>query len=87
MTRSMSLNVRLGGTLSEFVTRNVGEDGDYDSVSEYVRDLIRRDKAQKEQEGFERLKAELRRAFSAPDDSYVAISADDVLNDPDARQR
>ena len=87
MTRSMSLNVRLGGTLSEFVTRNVGEEGDYDSVSEYVRDLIRRDKAQKEQEAFERLKAELSRAFSAPDDSYIVLSADDIINGPDAHQR
>jgi Arc/MetJ-type ribon-helix-helix transcriptional regulator len=44
MTKSMTLNVRVSGALREFVAANVGETGAYDNVSEYVRDLIRRDK-------------------------------------------
>ena len=79
MGRAMTMTVRLSGPLSDFVAANVGENGDYESVSEYVRDLIRRDKARSEQEAFDRLKAELERAFAAPDDTYQALSAADVI--------
>ncbi len=79
MARAMTMTVRLSGPLSDFVAANVGENGDYESVSEYVRDLIRRDKARSEQEAFDRLKAELERAFAAPDDTYHALSAADVI--------
>ena len=79
MGRAMTMTVRLSGPLSDFVAANVGETGDYESVSEYVRDLIRRDKARSEQEAFDRLKAELERAFAAPDDSYGELSAADVI--------
>ncbi len=59
MSKPITLNVRVGGALGAFVTANVGEDGAYENVSEYVRDLIRRDKERVEAEGFARLKAEL----------------------------
>jgi antitoxin ParD1/3/4 len=45
MPRTTTMTVRLGGTLSEFVAANVGEDGSFENVSEYIRDLIRRDQA------------------------------------------
>ena len=79
MGRTMTMTVRLSGPLSDFVAANVGENGDYESISEYVRDLIRRDKARSEQEAFDRLKAELERAFAAPDDTYRALTAADVI--------
>ncbi|MFA7604866.1 MAG: addiction module antitoxin [Novosphingobium sp.] len=75
----MTLNVRVSGTLSEFVASNIGGDGAYENVSEYVRDLIRRDKARAETEGFERLKAELTAAFAAPESAYVALDAETVI--------
>ena len=75
----MVINVRVGGTLSEFVTSNVSKTGSYENVSEYVRDLIRRDKFNKEQVAFETLKAELQKAFSSPDSEYVELSADDII--------
>jgi antitoxin ParD1/3/4 len=53
--------------------------GTYENVSAYVRDLIRRDKERVEREGFERLRAELAVAFAAPDDSYWALTAGDVV--------
>ncbi len=74
-----TMTVRLSGGLSEFVSTNVGEDGNYENVSEYVRDLIRRDKERTEQEAFDKLKAELTRAFAAPDDTYRPLSAADVI--------
>lgn len=47
--------------------------------SEYVRDLIRMDKDRAEVAQFERLKAELGVAFAALDDSYSALTADEVI--------
>ncbi|MGE0106196.1 MAG: type II toxin-antitoxin system ParD family antitoxin [Thiomonas sp.] len=73
------MTVRLSGPLSEFVATNVGEQGDYENISEYMRDLIRRDKARKEQEAFDRLKAELAHAFAAPESSYRPLSAAEVI--------
>jgi len=80
------MTVRLSGGLSEFVAENVGETGSYENVSEYIRDLIRRDKEHAEHQAFDRLKAELTLAFSAPDSSYVGLSASDVINRNQATQ-
>ena len=69
MSRTTTMTVRLSGALSDFVAANVSETGSYENVSEYIRDLIRRDKERVEQEAFERLKAELTRSFAAPEES------------------
>lgn len=79
MPKPMTLNVRVSGALGDFVASNVGHDGAYENVSEYVRDLIRRDKERTEQDAFERLRAELQRAFAAPDETYVALDATTVI--------
>ncbi len=79
MPRSMTLNVRVTGPLSDFVAANVGAHGVYENVSEYVRDLIRRDMAKQEDERFARLKAELEHAFSHSDDSFVSTDAESFL--------
>ena len=75
-----TMTVRLSGELSEFVAANVGEGGSYENISEYVRDLIRNDKKQVEQQAFNRLKAELELAFSAPDNTYLPLSAEDIIS-------
>jgi antitoxin ParD1/3/4 len=74
MNKQTTLNVRISGSLSDFVAANVGDNGAYENVSEYVRDLIRRDKERTEAAQFQRLKGELDRAFAAPESSY-ALSA------------
>ena len=79
MPRTTTMTVRLSGALSDFVSANVGEYGAYENISEYVRDLIRRDKERAEHEAFERLKAELTLAFAAPDDSFHPLSASQVI--------
>ena len=58
MARTTTMTVRISGALSDFVAANVSEDGAYENVSEYIRDLIRRDKERVERESFNRLKAE-----------------------------
>ena len=79
MTKAFTLNVRVSGALGEFVAENVGDDGTYENVSEYVRDLIRRDKARADAERLERLKSELTHAFAAPDSAYQSLSVEQVL--------
>lgn len=79
MTRQTTLTVRLSGALNDFVQANVGTDGVYENVSEYIRDLIRRDKESAEREAFDRLKVELTHAFAAPDSSYQPLNAAEVI--------
>lgn len=79
MPRTTTMTVRLSGALSDHVSVNVGENGSYENISEYVRDLIRRDKERSERAAYERLKAELVRAFAAPDSSFRPLSAADVI--------
>jgi antitoxin ParD1/3/4 len=86
MTKPMTLNVRVGGALSDFVAANVGEHGAYDNVSEYVRDLIRKDKREVEEQAFQRLKAEIQKAFGSPESDYRSVSAEDVIHRNRARR-
>lgn len=79
MSRTTTMTVRLSGALSDFVASNVDEHGEYESISEYVRDLIRRDKARRDGEHFERLRAELQHAFAAPEADYVPLTASEVI--------
>jgi antitoxin ParD1/3/4 len=79
MSKTTTMTVRISGALSDFVTSNVGKDGTYENISEYVRDLIRRDKERVEREALERLKAELTRAFAAPDESYRPLNAAELI--------
>jgi antitoxin ParD1/3/4 len=80
MQKTMSLNVRIGGSLSDFVSVNIGEEGDYDNASEYIRDLIRQDKARKENVLYQRLKAEIKLAFNAPESDYSELCAQDIID-------
>jgi Arc/MetJ-type ribon-helix-helix transcriptional regulator len=57
----------------------VGNDGSYENVSEYIRDLIRRDKNRVERETFDRLKAELTNAFAAPESPYQPLTVTEVI--------
>ncbi|MGB5832322.1 MAG: addiction module antitoxin [Thiohalocapsa sp.] len=79
MPQTTTMTVRLNATLSEFVAANVSEDGAYENVSEYMRDLIRRDMERKERAAFEQLKTELAHAFSAPETTYSPLTAADVV--------
>jgi putative addiction module CopG family antidote len=87
MSQSTTMTVRLNATLSDFVAANVREDGAYENVSEYMRDLIRRDMERKETLAFERLKAELAHAFAAPESAYTSLTAEEVVaRNSDPRQ-
>jgi antitoxin ParD1/3/4 len=79
MSRTTTMTVRIGGALSDYVSANVGDEGSYENVSEYIRDLIRRDKERVEAEAFNRLKAELTHAFAAPEETYKPLTAAEVI--------
>ena len=79
MSRTTTMTVRLGGALSDFVAANVGENGSYENVSEYIRDLIRRDMERVEKEAFDRLNTEVAHAFSAPESSYKPLTAAEII--------
>ena len=74
-----TITFQIDAQLSAFVAENVGHEGAYETISEYVRDLIRRDKERVEREDVERIKLELKQAYSAPDNRYAALTADDVI--------
>ena len=80
MSRTTTMTVRIGGPLSDFVAETVGDNGAYENISEYVRDLIRRDKDRVEREAVERIKIELTHAFAAPEHRYSPLTADDVIS-------
>jgi len=73
------MTVRLNSRLADAVAANIGENGAYENVSEYMRDLIRRDMERTDQEAFERLKAELKLAFAAPESSYKPLTVAEVI--------
>ena len=79
MSKAKTLKVRVRGALVDQVTANVGGDGAYENVSEYLRDLIRRDKERADSEAFVTLKAELARAFAAPESAYRPLEANAVV--------
>jgi antitoxin ParD1/3/4 len=78
MSGTTTLTVRVSGTLAEHVSAKVGAGGSYENVSEYIRDLIRRDKERGEREAFDHLKAELTKAFAAPDSDFAPLTVDDI---------
>lgn len=53
MSQARTVIIRISGALSEFIASNVGENGSYENTSEYVHDLIRRDKERAEREAFD----------------------------------
>jgi len=79
MPPTTTMTVRLSGALSDFVAANVSDSSSYENVSEYIRDLIRRDKDRVEQASFDRLKTELAHAFAKSDDSYHPLTAAEVI--------
>lgn len=78
-TQTTTMTVRLNGALSDFVAANVGKDGTFENVSEYIRDLIRRDKERVEQARIDRLRTELTHAFATAESSYRPLTAADVI--------
>ena len=75
---AMEIRVEVADRLQEHVVFETEMSGMYTDAGDYVRDLIRRDMDRADRE-FAAVKAELQEAFAAPEDSYVRVTADEVL--------
>lgn len=73
----MNMNVRISGALKDFVNSKTSESGEYESVSEYIRDLIRRDA---DLQTFRETKRILQDAFAEPRENFMAVTRDDFIN-------
>jgi len=79
MSKPMNINVRVGETLSQFISHKIGDHGTYENVSEYIRDLIRRDREVAAREMFLLKKAELQKAFNVSESDFQTLTAEDYF--------
>jgi Arc/MetJ-type ribon-helix-helix transcriptional regulator len=74
-----SVNVRISGKLIKFVKERTGPEGMYESVSEYIRALIRQDYERLEEHKWQRLHGELEPGMNADEGEFIEVSAEDVI--------
>ncbi|MGJ3263127.1 MAG: transcriptional regulator [Salinarimonas sp.] len=75
--QSMDVAVRISGALKDHVERALVHGG-YETADEYLRDLVRRDKAARDDAAFEAVRDTLQAAFAEPESAYVEMTADDI---------
>lgn len=69
------INVRFAGNLQQFIRERVSESGLYNSASEYIRDLVRRDFEREEERKWSRLREELKAGLAAEETQFVPLNA------------
>jgi len=80
------INVQFAGALQQFIRDRVGRSGLYDSASEYIRDLVRRDYESEEERKWTWLRDELKAGIEAPESQFVPVNADTVLSKAKSRR-
>ena len=75
---SPNVTLRISGSLRDHLEECTGVHGIYETPSEYLRDLIRRDMEQKDMEKWERLRMALAEGLSTKDSEYKSLSAADI---------
>ena len=73
------VNVRITGKLRRFIEQQVSADGLYESASEYVRDLIRRDYQRQEERKWSWLMDQLRPGMMADESEFVPLDPDEII--------
>lgn len=81
------INVRFAGTLQNFIRERVESCGLYNSASEYIRDLVRRDYEQTQADKWNRLRDELKAGLQADRSEFKALDAETVIRKARARRR
>ena len=76
---SEGVNVRISGKLRHFVNERSGPDGLYESASEYVRDLIRRDYQRQESRKWSWLVDQLRPGMNAEESEFVDFDPESII--------
>ena len=75
MGHETAIRVDITGDLAAYVAAYVGDHGFYETATEYVRDLIRRD-IKREKHSFEALRGELQEAFAVPESEAYLFDAE-----------
>jgi antitoxin ParD1/3/4 len=73
------VNVRISGKLRRFIEEQAGPDGLYESASEYVRDLIRRDYEREEDRRWSWLMDQLRPGMEANQNEFIPLDPEEVI--------
>jgi antitoxin ParD1/3/4 len=73
------INVRFAGTLQQFIQSRVGELGLYNTASEYIRDLVRRDYERDEERKWSQLHDELASGLEADEADFSPLDAASLL--------
>lgn len=73
------INVRFAGTLQHFIQSRVGESGVYNTASEYIRDLVRRDYERDEERKWNNLRDELTPGLKATEADFAPLDAVAIL--------
>jgi len=81
------VNVRFAGELDRFVRSRVSEDGLYNSASEYIRDLVRRDYEQEEEKKWKWLEAELKPGMEADRSEFVPLDVEKIIAEAKRRKK
>ncbi|MGB7405912.1 MAG: addiction module antitoxin [Pacificimonas sp.] len=85
MAGGTTLNVRVNSALQDHIAMQLGEHGLYENASEYVRDLIRRDKKRREGEVPPHHAALLKGRLETPLSEYRESTAEDAIARGEAR--
>ena len=73
------VNVRITGKLLRFIEEQASPDGLYESASEYVRDLIRRDYQREEERKWSWLLDQLRPGMEADESEFVPLDPEEII--------
>jgi antitoxin ParD1/3/4 len=84
---SAAITVQFPGELESFVQQRVGSSGLYDSASEYIRDLVRRDYEQEDRRRWAMLENELAPGMKADESEFVLLDAESILAEAKARKQ
>jgi|UniRef100_UPI00378384BB antitoxin ParD1/3/4 len=84
---SAAITIQFPGELESFVQQRVGSSGLYDSASEYIRDLVRRDYEQEEQRRWNWMEEELAPGMKAAEADFVPLDAASVIAEAKARKQ
>ncbi|MEI8039507.1 MAG: type II toxin-antitoxin system ParD family antitoxin [Verrucomicrobiota bacterium] len=80
------INVRFAGTLQQFIVQRVSGSGLYNSASEYIRDLVRRDYEREEARKSAWLRDELKAGAEADESQFVPLDGEALLRNAKARR-
>jgi len=73
------VNVRISGKLRRFIEEQLGPQGLYESASEYVRDLIRKDYQEQEERKWRWLMDQLRPGMEADESEFVSLDQKEII--------